>query len=719
MNIETHSPRDVSNSQNNPPARIAIVGGGPGGLFSAWHLGAKINDACKITIFEASERIGGKIITGEFSGIGPYEAGVAEIYDYSRRGPDPLHDLIINGLGLDVKYLEGGPCVLDGKIILNADELAPHFGQKAAEEANAFRARCARMLDPNAFYQSVPQADNAHPWINITGEALLSQEIGDEAARRYVRFMAHSDVAAPPHQTSGLNFLKNVLMDVDGYMDIFSVTGGNQRIVAGLENEIDADIRLNASVHAVKPLPDGTYQLEIDVNGMRETELFDFVVLALPLTALSMIHWRSENLQSAIDRHIGYFDRPGHYLRATLLFKRPFWREYLPKDWWMMDAFDGCCVYDESARNDFGSFGALAFLIAGNAALSLANVSDDRIEQLCLDSLPPELAEAHDLILDRRIHRWMASVNAIPGGLPVRTRAPNHQPDPKNLPGLIMVGDYMFDATLNGVLDSADAGTDIIVAELLKKRQALRRDEAGSIAAAHWKRADSTQAALSHFFPADLIAAMVSLTWNLPKSVKILHIGSVSGALVSALRTQGYDVTGIEFNRLAQLATPDALVPYNILGDFTALPFPDQSFDVVIETGLSRLKPQQVMSAIAEIRRVTRQGFLLGSVTTDLPIDLLDHHNLLDDAQTLASRWDWSEKLQSAGFVHALIGSPQLDTVWKAAVEAGAGSGHWYEDAESVLYCLYQPATPYAASAQRDATVSAPEHEPIIKTEVA
>ena len=29
-------------------------------------------------------------------------------------------------------------------------------------------------------------------------------------------------------------------------------------------------------------------------------------------------------------RHINYFDRPGHYLRATLLFERPFWRDVLP-----------------------------------------------------------------------------------------------------------------------------------------------------------------------------------------------------------------------------------------------------------------------------------------------------------------------------------------------------------------------------------------------------
>src|ERR1700733_6262353 len=62
--------------------RVAIVGGGPGGLFTAWHLAAKAGPACRITIYEASNRLGGKIVTGNFAGIGLYEAGVAEIYDY-------------------------------------------------------------------------------------------------------------------------------------------------------------------------------------------------------------------------------------------------------------------------------------------------------------------------------------------------------------------------------------------------------------------------------------------------------------------------------------------------------------------------------------------------------------------------------------------------------------------------------------------------------------
>ena len=74
---------------------LAIVGGGPGGLMSAWYLKRKLGDLCRVTIYEASDRLGGKIVTRKFdSAPAMYEAGVAEIYDYSMTGPDPLRELI-------------------------------------------------------------------------------------------------------------------------------------------------------------------------------------------------------------------------------------------------------------------------------------------------------------------------------------------------------------------------------------------------------------------------------------------------------------------------------------------------------------------------------------------------------------------------------------------------------------------------------------------------
>jgi SAM-dependent methyltransferase len=294
----------------------------------------------------------------------------------------------------------------------------------------------------------------------------------------------------------------------------------------------------------------------------------------------------------------------------------------------------------------------------------------------------------------------------------VRPRAENHRPDPKRLPGIVMVGDYMFDATLNGVLDSADAGTDIILAEILRRRHAEAQESAGVIGAANWSRAVSTEEVIEHLFSVETVRDILSVTWALEKGAKILHVGSASGRMVGALRALGYDAIGVECNRLASLATPAQLYKYNLFCTFSDLPFEDQAFDAVIETGLCRLPQEAVSRAIEEIRRVTRHGVVLGSVTTDLPIDLIERHDLLEGVKMLGSRWDWSEKFYAAGFVHALSDTSRLDEAWKKAEAAGAGPGQWYEDAESLLYCVYEPASA-AGQVAKDVKEKTENFEPV------
>ena len=80
---------------------------------------------------------------------------------------------------------------------------------------------------------------------------------------------------------------------------------------------------------------------------------------------------------------------------------------------------------------------------------------------------------------------------------------------------------------------------------------------------------------------------------------------------------------------------------------------------------------------------------MLGSLTLDLSIDVIERYNLLKGLEFLGSRWDWSEKLYPIGFTHALLESPSLDTAWARAQEAGAGHGHWFDDIESILYCFF------------------------------
>jgi hypothetical protein len=83
-----------------------------------------------------------------------------------------------------------------------------------------------------------------------------------------------------------------------------------------------------------------------------------------------------------------------------------------------------------------------------------------------LDSLPSCLVGARDLFLEGQVTRWINSVCGMPAGFPMREPESRHYPDVAGHPDLYVVGDYLFDSTLNGVLDSADTVVDELVDEL-------------------------------------------------------------------------------------------------------------------------------------------------------------------------------------------------------------------------------------------------------------
>ena len=57
-------------------------------------------------------------------------------------------------------------------------------------------------------------------------------------------------------------------------------------------------------------------------------------------------------------------------------------------------------------------------------------------------------------------------------------------PIARHYPGLYVVGDYLFDSTLNGVLDSADFVTDLILTELRKRKYAAPAVNGHAVSAA-------------------------------------------------------------------------------------------------------------------------------------------------------------------------------------------------------------------------------------------
>lgn len=440
---------------------IGIVGGGPGGLLAAYLLQEKLEHPFRLTILEASTRIGGKIATPQFA-MRPfgYEAGAAEFYDYSPFGEDPLKKLIA-ALGLQTVPITGGAIVTNGRPVANLDDLQEQFGPVARKTYQDFHTWARDQMTPRTFFHA--GGPDAHRLPDTQSFENALSRITDRRVQQLTRHWIHSDLAAEPSQTNLDYGLQNYLMNDPAYMHLYGIDGGNEQLMQRLADRIHGNIRLQQRVAAICPDPAGSIRVQLeggDLDGgdlkYGDDQAFDFVILALPHDALRHIQCTDQVLRQSLDRHLAHFDHPAHYLRITLLFERPFWRQFLPESFCMLEHFGGCCLYDESSRTAECPVGILGWLLGGDVAVEYAGNSDDELIALALSTLPPAIAHGRDLFLEGRVHRWIDAVNAMPGGKTMWSLEQRHRPEPIHYPHLFVVGDYLFDSTLNGVYDSAD-----------------------------------------------------------------------------------------------------------------------------------------------------------------------------------------------------------------------------------------------------------------------
>ena len=468
------------NSTTSVRTRVAIVGGGPGGLMTAYLLYQRAVEPLDITIFEASHRLGGKVLSGTFESIPlTYEAGAAELYDYSSIGPDPLHELI-HDLGLTTLPMDGRTVVMDGHFLKTDEDIGRHFGAQTLAALEDFRRRARQFISPAEYYESDWKADNRDPLSRQTFYDLL-QTVPDDSARRYIEVIVHSDLATEPHRTNAMYGLQNFLMNEPGYLRLYTIEGGIERLKRELVARLRKRILLGHRVTGVDATAQKTYRVHSCHRGERVSEEFDLVVVALPNNWIPAIEWGGEGLSAAMHAHHVHYDYPAHYLRVTLLFRQAFWRDRIDDSYFMLDAFGGCCVYDETSRSGSDTSGAaLGWLLAGDAALNLNNLADEDLVEEMLESLPDCWSRAREMLLEGRVHRWVGSVNGLPAGYPAREPDSRHVPDPEGNPGLFVVGDYLFDSTLNGVLDSAEVVAELIL-ELQGKSQLVSTGQSHAI----------------------------------------------------------------------------------------------------------------------------------------------------------------------------------------------------------------------------------------------
>jgi monoamine oxidase len=308
--------------------RVGIIGGGPGGLMTAYCLQKHAAVPYRATIFEASLRLGGKILTSQFE-CAPvmYEAGAAELYDYSLVGPDPLRELIAE-LGLATTPMDGNKVMVNDHRPANPEDAVSAWDPPAFRAWERFDQRAREWMSPRQFYNSDWKEGDGDPLARQSFQAVLAQ-IPDEFVRRYLQTMVHSDLATEPHQTNAVYGLQNYLMNDPAYMRLYTIEGGIERLPRELASRIEAEVLLTQQVVRVEKTVDGYLRIVSRRGDSLVEREFDFVIVALPNHLLPTIEWGGGRLADAMHRHHAHYDYPAHYLRSTILFQQPFWRKFV------------------------------------------------------------------------------------------------------------------------------------------------------------------------------------------------------------------------------------------------------------------------------------------------------------------------------------------------------------------------------------------------------
>ena len=277
------------------------------------------------------------------------------------------------------------------------------------------------MLPKAHWHRGFGPDDNHHPWASRTCAEILD-EVPDPIARRYLEITAHSDMATEPHLTNGLIGLRNFLKSVAGYGAQYSIEGGMEMLPRALASSlVRTDVVLDTPAVEVSVARHDRYILTTRRARQVARHEFDAVVIALPYQRLPEMTWAGERLRRAMAAHVAHYDWPGHYLRVSILFDRPFWRHRLTGSWVMLDAFGGCCVYADPPAHSAATHGVLGWLLAGSEALSSCNSDDRTLIARVLESLPDDLyVEARRRMIEGKVHRWAGAVSGQPGGCPLR-----------------------------------------------------------------------------------------------------------------------------------------------------------------------------------------------------------------------------------------------------------------------------------------------------------
>lgn len=153
----------------------------------------------------------------------------------------------------------------------------------------------------------------------------------------------------------------------------------------------------------------------------------------------------------------------------------------------------------------------------------------------------------------------------------------------------------------------------------------------------------------------------------LPAHSRILEIGCGTGRTACYTAAQGHDVTGIDIRSdmiaKAKMRAEKENVQVTFLeGDASSLPFPDESFDVILVESVSIFT--DTAKALSEYRRVLRTGGQLFDremvQRQPMPTEINEEITQFFQVEKLWDIHTWSGLIKAMDFHHSQIDGPFL-----------------------------------------------------------
>ncbi|KAL9045331.1 MAG: hypothetical protein Q9214_001607 [Letrouitia sp. 1 TL-2023] len=346
---------------------IGIVGGGISGLYAALLLR---REGQNVTVFEASDRVGGRIHTHRFQPLYKneeiyYEAGAMRIprSQLHRR----VYHLIryLNTHGTRKNKVELIPYILE-----HENNVSFVRGQKVKPSESAQISGLDLPKDYQGKSVKALLGGIITPWLELLrrdfdqgfGKLLTYDEL---SFRQYLRMMSgwpHSviefvELMASQTNQYDLSFTEIIMQNLDfDTKEWTTIRGGMSRLPESAANLLGHwDVHLNSPITSIAELPDGRITLEISGDSSHSAT-FDKVILAIPPASLCNIRerplWSLMKMQSIRGAHFEPLYKIGLHFRTR------FW-EHLS-----CPSFGGQSVTDLGVRwivypsNDLGSDGS-------------------------------------------------------------------------------------------------------------------------------------------------------------------------------------------------------------------------------------------------------------------------------------------------------------------------------------------------------------------------